>query len=152
MAFRSQLHHLVDNGIMQPVSGSESIYNTTRLEGESTLYARAAPPDSLREPTKTFTIDEAFVHMGFGKTQVLMFFFCGIAWAGDGMEMMLLSYLGPEVWFHFANCSHPGKPKQPRVQAAQAATRSCHMHLLTCMTAHSLYLRVCIDSVHHDAV
>jgi hypothetical protein len=101
---------------MQPVSGSESVYNTTRLEGESTLYARAAPQEPAREPTKTFTVDEAFVHMGFGKTQVLMFCFCGIAWAGDGMEMMLLSYLGPEVccYFLFRFIS----------REAQAATRS----------------------------
>lgn len=77
----------------------------------------------------TFTIEEALAHIGFGRTQVLMFIFVGIgtiwqmhfilcsiscmrrvsacwqwltdreraAWAGDGMEAMLLSYLGPEV-------------------------------------------------------
>ena len=97
---------------MNPSSVSESIYNTTRLEGESGLYAR--PPESTsvsdasrymqqaravpeEDQPKTFTIDEALEHFGFGRTQVLMFFFCGMAWAGDGMEMMLLSYLGPEV-------------------------------------------------------
>lgn len=72
----------------------------------------------------SFTIEEALQEIGFGNTQVLMFIFVGIgactcdslnacvqtilhlrvltdldhaAWAGDGMEAMLLSYLGPEV-------------------------------------------------------
>jgi hypothetical protein len=44
-----------------------------------------------------FTVEEALEHIGFGRTQAIMFLFVGIAWAGDGMEMMLLSYLGPEV-------------------------------------------------------
>jgi hypothetical protein len=93
-------------------SDTTSIY-TTRLEGESGLNSRPADPASSyyeqsqyeqsaadissAEPAKTFTIDDALTSFGFGRTQVLMFFFTGIAWAGDGMEMMLLSYLGPEV-------------------------------------------------------
>lgn len=48
----------------------------------------------------TFTVEDALEHIGFGRTQVIMFLFVGIAWAGDGMEMMLLSYLGPEVCPH----------------------------------------------------
>ena len=44
-----------------------------------------------------YTVEEALEHIGFGRTQVIMFLFVGTAWAGDGMEMMLLSYLGPEV-------------------------------------------------------
>eukprot|EP00892_Ulva_mutabilis_P006923 jgi/Ulvmu1/4602/UM002_0331.1 len=45
----------------------------------------------------SFTIEDALKHIGFGNTQILMFIFVGIAWAGDGMEAMLLSYLGPEL-------------------------------------------------------
>lgn len=45
----------------------------------------------------TYTLDEAYSKIGFGPCQCLMFLFVGIAWAGDGMEMMLLSFLGPEV-------------------------------------------------------
>jgi hypothetical protein len=45
----------------------------------------------------TYTVEEALEHVGFGTTQIVMFLFVGIAWAGDGMEMMLLSYLGPEA-------------------------------------------------------
>jgi hypothetical protein len=54
---------------------------------------------SAAQPVRgnSFTIEEALEHIGFGWTQLIMFFFVGIAWAGDGMEMMLLSYLGPEV-------------------------------------------------------
>ena len=44
-----------------------------------------------------YTVEEALEHIGLGRTQIIMFLFVGIAWAGDGMEMMLLSYLGPEV-------------------------------------------------------
>lgn len=51
-------------------------------------------------PREKYTVEEALVHIGFGRTQVIMFLFVGIAWAGDGMEMMLLSYLGPEVRPH----------------------------------------------------
>ena len=84
---------------MGSIATSGSVYNTTRLEGESTLCAsgeRKEEDDELAAPS-TFTLDDAFAHLGFGRTQLLMFFFCGLAWAGDGMEMMLLSYLGPEV-------------------------------------------------------
>jgi hypothetical protein len=101
---------------MNPSAPSESICNTTRFEGESVLGgARSVDPENSRwsgytqpasiatvgdlpeEDVKTFTIDDALTQFGFGRTQVLMFFFTGLAWAGDGMEMMLLSYLGPEV-------------------------------------------------------
>jgi hypothetical protein len=90
---------------MNPAA-SGSVYDTTRLEGESTLYAQRVGDRREEQPSTvdTFTIDDAFTHIGFGRTQILMFFFCGMAWAGDGMEMMLLSYLGPEV--RVLECAH----------------------------------------------
>jgi hypothetical protein len=83
---------------MNPAA-SGSVYDTTRLEGESTLYVQTASEREEEQPstTDTFTIDDAFVHLGFGPAQIFVFLFCGLAWAGDGMEMMLLGFLGPEV-------------------------------------------------------
>ena len=77
--------------------GSRTAIDTTQLQAESKLVVRpGAIGSSVQEP-RTHTIEDAFANMGFGKTQILMFFFCGMAFAGYGMEMMLFSYLGPAV-------------------------------------------------------
>ena len=44
-----------------------------------------------------WTVDEAIDGAGFGRFQLVMLFFTGLAWMGDAMEMMLLSFLGPSV-------------------------------------------------------
>lgn len=113
---------------MGSIATSGSVYNTTRLEGESTLYAYASgepkEEDGELAAPPTFTIDDAFAHLGFGRTQLLMFFFCGLAWAGDGMEMMLLSYLGPEVRCLLAGCRAAlGDAPAASQQLPQAASR-----------------------------
>ena len=95
---------------MNPTAPSGSVYNTTVLEGESRLNTPAdtgsteaggrgvqVPSQLPEEPMQTFTLNDALNTYGFGRTQIIMFFFCGLAWAGDGMEMLLISYLGPEV-------------------------------------------------------
>lgn len=63
--------------------------------GNFPLNGRGAVPTDT--DAEFYSMDDVFKHLGFGGTQWLMFTFVGIAWAGDGMEMMLLSYLGPEV-------------------------------------------------------
>lgn len=114
---------------MNPSAPSGSVYNTTVLEGESRLNASVPadtgstetgsrpvqlPAQLPEEPAQTFTLNDALNAYGFGRTQIIMFFFCGLAWAGDGMEMLLISYLGPEVrassWSACCfkvNCSKP---------------------------------------------
>ncbi|KAJ8902421.1 hypothetical protein NDN08_006826 [Rhodosorus marinus] len=49
------------------------------------------------EKTKSFTIDEAIDGIGFGKFHWMLMFLVGISWIGVGMQMMLLSFLGPFV-------------------------------------------------------
>lgn len=83
--------------------------------------AHLAQLSARESAASTFTLEEAFEVLGHGKTQIFLFFFVGIAWAGDGMEMMLLSYLGPEVrraacarerpvcWRAPARCALPGR-------------------------------------------
>lgn len=44
-----------------------------------------------------WTVSEAVDGAGFGRFQVMMLCFTGLAWMGDAMEMMLLSFLGPSV-------------------------------------------------------
>lgn len=44
-----------------------------------------------------YTVDQAVDGAGFGKFQVMMLCFTGLAWMGGAMEMMLLSFLGPSV-------------------------------------------------------
>ena len=44
-----------------------------------------------------WTVNEAIDGSGFGRFQLMMLLFTGLAWMGDAMEMMLLSFLGPSV-------------------------------------------------------
>ena len=44
-----------------------------------------------------FTVTDAIDASGFGRFQLMMLLFTGLAWMGDAMEMMLLSFLGPSV-------------------------------------------------------
>lgn len=44
-----------------------------------------------------YTVTDAIDASGFGKFQLMMLLFTGLAWMGDAMEMMLLSFLGPSV-------------------------------------------------------
>lgn len=44
-----------------------------------------------------YTVDEAFVHMGFGKFQYLVLLYAGMGWVSEAMEMMLLSFIGPAL-------------------------------------------------------
>ena len=57
-----------------------------------TAHAYYAGDDGRR-----YTVDEAVDRAGFGRFQVMMLGFTGLAWMGDAMEMMLLSFLGPSV-------------------------------------------------------
>ena len=55
----------------------------------------------------TWTVDEAIDDIGFGPYQLVMLCVTGLAWMGDAMEMMLLSFLGPA-----ARCEWGISPRQ----------------------------------------
>ena len=44
-----------------------------------------------------YSVEEALVAMGFGKFQVLVLGYAGMAWISEAMEMMLLSFVGPAL-------------------------------------------------------
>lgn len=46
---------------------------------------------------ETFTVDDALISMGFGKFQTLVFFYSGVAYAAEAMEVMILSFIGQAV-------------------------------------------------------
>ena len=58
-------------------------------------------------PEPTWTVDEAIDEIGFGPFQLVMLCVTGLAWMGDAMEMMLLSFLGPA-----ARCEWGISPRQ----------------------------------------
>ena len=57
--------------------------------------ASPAPASSALVPV--YTVDESLDASGFGPFQLMMLCFTGLAWMGDAMEMMLLSFLGPSA-------------------------------------------------------
>ena len=44
-----------------------------------------------------FTVDEAIDALGYGRFQILVTLGSGLCWMSDGMEMMILSILGPAL-------------------------------------------------------
>jgi hypothetical protein len=62
-----------------------------------------------------FNVDAAIEEVGFGKMQLLLLLYTGLAWFADAMEVMILSYLGPAVsawpWSNHAPCpNHAHSP------------------------------------------
>ncbi|PIN23867.1 hypothetical protein CDL12_03413 [Handroanthus impetiginosus] len=51
----------------------------------------------MEDGTKTYTVDEALVTIGFGNFQVFVLIYAGMGWISEAMEMMLLSFVGPAV-------------------------------------------------------
>jgi hypothetical protein len=54
----------------------------------------AADPPAVQRAT---TVTQALDLVGLGRYQHLLLLYCGVAWAADACETMLLSYLGPSV-------------------------------------------------------
>ncbi|PON90636.1 Major facilitator, sugar transporter-like [Trema orientale] len=61
------------------------------------------PPE---DDSKTYTVDEALVAVGFGYFHVLVFSYAGMAWISEAMEMMLLSFVGPALQSVWGISSH----------------------------------------------
>ncbi|VAI21131.1 unnamed protein product [Triticum turgidum subsp. durum] len=51
----------------------------------------------MEDGVSTYTVDEALVSMGFGKFQVFVLAYSGMAKISEAMEMMLLSFVGQSV-------------------------------------------------------
>ena len=49
--------------------------------------------EEQRTNPNDFTISEAMSKIGYGRTQWIMLFLCGICWGADAMEMMLCKSL-----------------------------------------------------------
>lgn len=54
-------------------------------------------PEPIDDASETYTLEEGINAVGVGKFQNLLMLYVGFAWMSDAMEMMLLSFLGPEV-------------------------------------------------------
>lgn len=68
------------------------------INGRVSNDARESQADeqtNAQTPSKVYAVDEALDSMGFGLFQALMLAYTGVAWMGDGMEMLVLSFLGP---------------------------------------------------------
>eukprot|EP00210_Caulerpa_lentillifera_P009077 g8661.t1 len=55
----------------------------------------------LLPPTQSvseiYTVDEALAHIGFGRFQIVLLFVLGMSWFADATEILVLSFLGPDV-------------------------------------------------------
>ncbi len=59
-------------------------------------YKERSCYESIQEgPDDSISLDAIFDEFGFGRFQFFIIIVCGILWLSDGMEMMLLSILGP---------------------------------------------------------
>lgn len=47
--------------------------------------------------TATITFDDAIQHVGFGRFQTKLMILCGLGWAADSMEVLLISFVLPAV-------------------------------------------------------
>lgn len=78
-----------------------------RQEGAAEKADGAANDGWPTGKEEEYGVDDALDYMGFGALQLLMLAYTGIAWMGDGMEMLVLSFLGPS-----AHCEWGISPEQ----------------------------------------
>ncbi|KAM0916889.1 hypothetical protein ACQ4PT_009902 [Festuca glaucescens] len=58
------------------------------------------------EQSATYTVDDALMSSGFGRYQILILSYAGVAWISEAMEMMLLSFVGPSVQLEWNLTAH----------------------------------------------
>jgi MFS family permease len=58
------------------------------------------------EQSATYTVDDALLSSGFGRYQVLILSYAGVALISEAMEMMLLSFVGPSVQLEWNLTAH----------------------------------------------
>jgi MFS transporter, putative metabolite:H+ symporter len=52
---------------------------------------------AIHAATKSMTFDEAIGHIGFGRFQIKLMIVCGLGWAADAMEVLLISFALPSI-------------------------------------------------------
>ena len=76
----------------------ENKADSKHVEGklDEQLSFNAHGYDSVKDDEETtYTIDEAWEAIGAGKFQILSCVICGLAWAAESVEVLVLSILGP---------------------------------------------------------
>ncbi|PAV89082.1 hypothetical protein WR25_08937 isoform B [Diploscapter pachys] len=76
------------------------MFSESRRINETTMKVNLSIPLELINATyadKTFTVDDAVEHLGFGRFQLKLSLLTGCAWMADAMELMLLSVLSPAL-------------------------------------------------------
>lgn len=74
---------------------------TQKNEGRRLLTGPGVVSSDALEPienaSETYTLEQGINAAGVGRFQNWLMLYVGFAWMSDAMEMMLLSFLGPEV-------------------------------------------------------
>lgn len=76
-----------------------STKSSTLKSDQVVLKGEVADEDTRNsmKPGQVYTVDDAIEKLGFGPFQIIIFFFCGLLWLADAMELMILSILSPAV-------------------------------------------------------
>lgn len=82
------------DGVSRPVTSDQSVSETSHL-----LDLHTGPNYHSDEVAnhKNITVEEAIETIGFGKFQLGILTYTGLAWLADAAEMILLSFIGPSV-------------------------------------------------------
>ena len=78
---------------------SSSNFTLSEKQGENEVPKKVKISEKERtcKSDPVYTVDDAIEKMGFGPFQMIVFFFCGLLWTADAMEVMILSILSPAV-------------------------------------------------------
>ncbi|XP_024368939.1 organic cation/carnitine transporter 7 [Physcomitrium patens] len=82
------------DGVSRPVTSDQSVSETSHL-----LDLHTGPNYHSDEVAnhKNITVEEAIETIGFGKFQLGILTYTGLAWLADAAEMILLSFIGPSA-------------------------------------------------------
>ncbi|GBG65505.1 hypothetical protein CBR_g51099 [Chara braunii] len=69
--------------------------STVRSDSTRDLALDPVSLDDSADGPREYDVSEGIDALGFGWFQVMMLFYSGLAWVGDAMEMLLLSFVGP---------------------------------------------------------
>eukprot|EP01080_Neovahlkampfia_damariscottae_P010057 gene10057-2481_t len=71
------------------------------LNDEQTYLSKEEIMDEDIGESAVYTYDEALDHIGFGIYQVILMFICGSGWMFDGIELLLISFILPNMTNHW---------------------------------------------------
>lgn len=58
----------------------------------------------MRDETQTLTLQDAIDHVGFGRFQWRLLLVCGVTWAADAAEILLIAFALPAITAEFGVC------------------------------------------------